>query len=124
MASTNTDPSDTTAYTIPYPAIERHGVIGDRRTAALVASDGTVDWLCLPDYDGAAVFGALLHAGKGGHWKFGPAASISGDQRYRPDSMILETRWHLGQSVLVLTDAMPRPETRRSSKTSASRVVV
>ncbi len=45
---------------VPYPAIERHGIIGDRRTAALVAADGTLDWLCLPGYDGDILFGAIL----------------------------------------------------------------
>lgn len=45
---------------VPYPAIERHGITGDRRTAALVAADGTIDWLYLPDYDGDIVFGDLL----------------------------------------------------------------
>ena len=45
---------------IPYPALQHHGLIGDRRTAALVSSDGTLDWLCLPDYSGGIPFGALL----------------------------------------------------------------
>ncbi len=67
---------------IPYQAINRHAVIGDRRTAALLAADGTLDWLCVPDYDGAVVFGALLDAQKGGYWRFGPAALRLGDQRY------------------------------------------
>ncbi len=49
---------------IAYPSIEHHGVVGDRRTAALVAADGTIDWWCLPDYDGIPVFGALLDAGR------------------------------------------------------------
>jgi hypothetical protein len=44
---------------IPYAAIKHHGVIGDRRTAALVAADGTNDWFSLPDYDGDPIFGAL-----------------------------------------------------------------
>ncbi len=42
---------------IPYPAINRHGVIGDRRTSALVSADGTIDWFSLPDYAGNAIFG-------------------------------------------------------------------
>ena len=49
---------------IPYPPIARHGVIGDRRTGALVAADGTLDWFCAPEFDGEPVFGALLDAAK------------------------------------------------------------
>ncbi len=48
-----------------YPPIERLGVVGDRRTAAMVAADGTMCWLCLPDYDGEPVLGALLDTGRG-----------------------------------------------------------
>ena len=54
---------------IAYPAVERHGLISDRRTAALVAADGTVDWWCLPAYDGDICFGALLDWAKGGLWR-------------------------------------------------------
>ena len=45
---------------VPYPPVERHGVVGDRRTTALVAADGTVGWLCLPCYDNPPVFVDLL----------------------------------------------------------------
>jgi len=51
---------------VPHPAIGRHSIIGDRRTAALVAADETIDWLCLPEHDGDIVFGAILDAEKGG----------------------------------------------------------
>jgi hypothetical protein len=51
---------------IPNPPVARHGVIGDRRTAALVAADGTIPWLCLPCYDGVPIFGALLDVERGG----------------------------------------------------------
>ncbi len=63
---------------LPYPPIEQHGVIGDRRTAALVAADGTIDWLCLPNYDGASIFGALLDAEHGGFWRIGPVTPTAG----------------------------------------------
>lgn len=62
--------------------IERHAVVGDRRTAATVAADGSVDWYCLPAYDGAAVFGALLDGERGGRCRLGPAATALGRQRY------------------------------------------
>src|SRR5205809_839942 len=78
---------------VPYTAIERHGVIGDRRTAALVAADGTIDWWCLPEYDGDIVFGALLDSSKGGFWRLGPAQLKHGQQSYEDDSMVLQTQW-------------------------------
>src|SRR5690242_20015079 len=80
--------SAASSHILPYPAIERHGVIGDRRTAALVAADGTMDWLCLPDYDGDIVLGALLDARKGGFWRLGPAELEEGRQSYSGESML------------------------------------
>ena len=80
---------------IPYSPIEQHGVIGDRRTAALVATDGTLDWLCWPDYDSASLFGALLDAQRGGFWRFGPATPVAGTQRYLDDSAALVTTWEM-----------------------------
>lgn len=92
--------------TIPYSAIERHGAIGDRRTAALVAADGTIDWLCLPDYDGAILFGALLDASGGGHWRLGLERASYGRQRYEAESAVLVTTWAAEDGEPVLTDAM------------------
>lgn len=90
----------------PYPPIEQHGVIGDRRTAALVSSDGTIDWLCLPDYGSPPIFGALLDSDRGGSWRFGPAVPIAGTQRYRNVGATLTTQWITPGADLVLTDAM------------------
>jgi GH15 family glucan-1,4-alpha-glucosidase len=98
---------------IPYPPIERHGAIGDRRTAALIAGDGTLDWLCLPDFDGTIVFGALLDWSKGGHWRLGPARMTLGQQNYQEESMVLGTRWDLEEGGLLLQDAMLWPQTER-----------
>ncbi len=58
-------PEMTTNF-LSYPPIGQHAVISDRRTSALVAADGTINWMCAPDYDGAPVFGALLDTKKGG----------------------------------------------------------
>lgn len=111
-------------HAIAYPAIESHGVIGDRRTAALVAADGTLDWLCLPDYDGQVVFGALLDFAKGGFWKIGPTAMTQGEQSYEPETMAVQTEWTLDEGRLVLRDAMLWPEDRRAPGQEPCRVIV
>ena len=109
---------------IPFPAIERHGTIGDRRTAALVAADGTIDWFCLPDYAGHVVLGALLDVGKGGHWKLGPGRMFSGTQNYVDDTAVLETTWDDPAGKLVLRDAMVSPGSRRFEKETDQRTLI
>ncbi len=109
---------------IPYPPIERHGVIGDRRTAALVAADGTLDWLCLPDYDGSSLFSVLLDAGQGGFWRVGPVAPALGQQRYLEESAALVTTWSADGYALELTDAMAWPEDERPREVEDQRVVL
>jgi len=110
--------------TIAYPAIERHGIIGDRRTAALVSADGTLDWLCLPDYDKNIVFGGLLDWVKGGYWRLGPAAMMQGEQSYDGETMVLQTEWKLETGTLVLQDVMLWPEDQRAPEQEACRVIV
>ncbi len=109
---------------VPYPAIGRHGVIGDRRTAALVAADGTLDWLCLPDYDGGVAFGALLDHGSGGYWKLGPADARLGLQNYRGETATLLTTWEDADCRLELADAMAGPENDRPPAREAERLVI
>jgi GH15 family glucan-1,4-alpha-glucosidase len=107
-----------------YPAIERHGIIGDRRTAALISADGTLDWLCLPDYDGDIIFGALLDWNKGGLWRLGPTAMLQGEQSYDGETMVLQTRWKLETGELVLQDTMLWPEDQRAPEQKACRIVI
>lgn len=71
---------------VPYPPLERLGVIGGGRTAALVAPDGTICWMCLANYDGRIIFGALLDAAKGG-------VSLA---RERPSSVMLVGMFTVG----------------------------
>jgi GH15 family glucan-1,4-alpha-glucosidase len=109
---------------IAYPAIERHGIIGDRRTAALVAADGTMDWLCLPDFDGNIFFGALLDCAKGGFWRLGPATMTQGEQSYDGETMVLQTEWEPDGNHLILQDAMLWPEDHRAPEQEPCRVLV
>ena len=94
---------------IAYPPIGQHGVIGDRRSAALVATDGTIDWLCLPHYGADVVFGAILDHERGGLWRLGPAASLSGTQSYRDETFTLLTTWADPEFELELADMMGPP---------------
>jgi GH15 family glucan-1,4-alpha-glucosidase len=98
---------------VPYSAIRHHGVIGDRRTAALVAADGTIDWFSLPDYDGNVIFGSLLDAQKGGYWHLGPNIRRLGTQSYVEDTATLVTAWDLRDGRLELIDSMAWPGDKR-----------
>ena len=77
--------------------IEDHGVIGDLHTAALVSTDGDIDWLCLPRFDSPSVFAALLDQDRGGRFSVRCAGANRTKQMYLPDSNILLTRF-LGES--------------------------
>jgi pentatricopeptide repeat protein len=77
-----------------YPMIADHGLIGDLRTAALVSTDGAVDWFCSPRFDSPSVFGALLDQRRGGHCRIRPAhPAFAVRQLYFPDTAILITRF-------------------------------
>jgi len=57
-----------------YPLIADHGLIGNLQTAALVATDGTIDWFCAPRFDSPSIFGSLLDHDHGGHFQIQPTA--------------------------------------------------
>ncbi|HEX2914566.1 MAG TPA: glycoside hydrolase family 15 protein [Chloroflexia bacterium] len=109
---------------LTYPPVAQHGLIGDRRTAALVAGDGSIDWLCLPVFDGVSFFGSLLDANKGGLWRLGPAEPFVGRQRYSDGTAVLVTTWSRPGFELELTDAMLWPETDRTGGNQQGRAIV
>ena len=77
-----------------YPAIEDHGLIGDLQTAALVSTDGTVDWMCLPRFDSPSVFASLLDSRGGGRFTLAPVGGKHVTrQMYLPNTAILVTRF-------------------------------
>ncbi|WIG94121.1 glycoside hydrolase family 15 protein [Myxococcus sp. SDU36] len=89
-------------------AIEDHGVIGDLRTVALVANEGTIDWFCFPHFDSPSVFAALLDPEKGGHWSVAPKPDgVMKRQFYWPDTNVLVTRFYTPDGVGELVDFMP-----------------
>ncbi|MGY5883259.1 glycoside hydrolase family 15 protein [Modestobacter lacusdianchii] len=88
--------------------IEDYGLIGDLQTAALVGKDGSIDWLCLPSFDSAACFAALLGDERNGRWRLAPAGGGSCTRRrYRGDSLVLETEWETPTGTVRVIDLMP-----------------
>jgi GH15 family glucan-1,4-alpha-glucosidase len=88
--------------------IEDYAMIGDLGSAALVGRDGSIDWLCWPRFDSDACFAALLGTPEHGRWLIGPknqTAKIT--RRYRPNTLILETRFETDDGVATLIDFMP-----------------
>ena len=91
-----------------YPLIADHGLIGNLQTAALVATDGTIDWFCAPRFDSPSIFGSLLDEDRGGHFKIKPTAdTFTRRQLYYPDTAILVTRFLTEAGVGEVVDFMP-----------------
>lgn len=89
--------------------IEDYGLIGDLQTAALVGRDGSVDWLCLPRFDSASCFSALLGDERHGRWLVAPAGEIRAtSRRYRPGTLVLETDFETPEGTVRVIDFMPR----------------
>ncbi|MGH2776980.1 MAG: trehalase-like domain-containing protein, partial [Actinomycetota bacterium] len=77
-----------------YPLISEHGLIGDLQTAALVTTDGTIDWFCWPRFDSPSVFASLLDRDKGGQFRIAPESDeYVTKQLYFPDTAVLITRF-------------------------------
>jgi GH15 family glucan-1,4-alpha-glucosidase len=92
----------------PPVLIEDHGLIGDLQTAALVGKDGTIDFLCLPDFDSDACFASLLGTADNGFWRIAPTQPVREvRRRYRGDTLILETELTTDDGTVRLVDFMP-----------------
>lgn len=88
--------------------IEDYALIGDCRTGALVSRTGSIDWLCWPNFASGACFAALLGTKEHGHWQIAPKEKIlSCTRRYRPHTMVVETRFETKGGEVLLTDFMP-----------------
>ncbi|MFI0911299.1 glycoside hydrolase family 15 protein [Streptomyces abikoensis] len=89
--------------------IEDYALIGDLQTAALVGRNGSVDWLCLPRFDSAACFAALLGGEDHGHWRLAPVgAGECAHRSYAGDSLVLESVWETDAGTVKVTDFMPQ----------------
>ena len=88
--------------------IEDYALIGDTYTAALVGYDGSIDWLCLPRFDSAACFAAILGDRENGRWLLAPAGDHRAvGRRYRPDTLVLETEFATDEGSVRVVDCMP-----------------
>ena len=88
--------------------IEDYALLSNLRTAALVSRQGSVDWLCLPRFDSAACFTALLGGPEHGRWLIAPSGEAkSVERRYLPETLVLETTFETEDGVVRLVDFMP-----------------
>jgi GH15 family glucan-1,4-alpha-glucosidase len=89
--------------------LEDYGLIGDMESAALVGRTGAVDWLCLPRFDSASCFSALVGDDRHGRWLVAPAGEVRAiSRRYRPGTLVLETDFETSEGAVRLIDFMPR----------------
>ena len=90
----------------PFPPIADYGFLSDCHTGALLASDGSIEWMCLPHFDSPSVFGALLDRGAGS-WRVGPyGVYVPVGWRYIPGTNLIETTWMTSQGWLRVIDGL------------------
>ena len=133
LAETAKD-DDVSLSTSPFPPIADYGFLSDCHTGALLAPDGSVDWLCLPAFDSASVFGNILDRGAGS-FRFGPyGINVPTARTYVPGTNVLLTTWHTPTGWIQVHDALvmgPRsgadtvtPHTRPPADDDASHLLV
>jgi GH15 family glucan-1,4-alpha-glucosidase len=94
--------------------IEDYGFIGNTISGALIARDGSIDWLCVPRFDGDACFAALLGGPEHGRWRLAPVAEdYRVLRRYRRGTSILETTFETDAGSVTVLDCMPFTDDER-----------
>ena len=109
-----------------------YGLIGDMSSAALVGTDGSVDWCCLPRFDSPSVFASILDEDIGGRFRVQPSGGYTGSRQvYLRDTNILETTFATSRGVVKVTDFMPiqdndmdgKPDTNPADPPELHRIV-
>src|ERR1700761_3390304 len=88
--------------------IEDYAVIGNCRSMALVGCDGSIDWMCMPRFDSAACFAALLGGPEHGRWLIEPTQKARASRQYLDTTLILETKFETESGAVLVTDFMIR----------------
>ena len=118
-AAPSTLPASASSMDSPFPPIADYGFLSDCHTGALVCSDGSIEWMCLPHFDSPSIFGALLDRGAGG-WRVGPyGVYVPAGRRYIPGTNIIETTWMTPQGWLRVVDALTIGEWHDNRKLSS-----
>ncbi len=92
--------------------IADYAMLSDSNSAALVAKDGSIDWLCLPRFDSSALFTRLLDP-EAGHWQIAPRETFTVERRYLPGTLVLETTFSTDSGKVKLVDALAFAEGQR-----------
>src|SRR4051812_38811491 len=95
--------------------IDDYAIIGDCRSAALVARDGSIDWLCWPRFDSPSLFAALLDPQIGGHWSLAPKHVVHSSRRYLDATNVLEMSFRTDSGECTLTDCMALSRSRHEA---------
>jgi GH15 family glucan-1,4-alpha-glucosidase len=93
-------------------AIAEYGLLADCNSAALVARDGSIDWLCLPRYDSESIFARILDP-EAGHWSIRPVGAFTSERRYLPGTLVVETTFTTDTGTVKVTDALVFAEGQR-----------